>query len=76
MASRSKSTAGTSDSAEATRTAEALGDAMDDITAQNRRLIRGWTSAYSVALQGWSDLMKVSADTVSRAAKAFDEAIK
>jgi hypothetical protein len=38
--------------------------------------MRAWVAASSASLQGWSDFLRVSADTATKAAKAFDDEMK
>jgi hypothetical protein len=74
--SRPASNAGTTGRAAASSAERAMGDTMDRAVEQGQQVLRGWTAAYGAALRGWSDLLRASAETATRAAQAFDDEMK
>jgi hypothetical protein len=53
-----------------------MSETIDQAVKQSQQVMRGWTAAYGAALKSWSDLLRASADTATRAAKAFDDEMK
>jgi hypothetical protein len=75
-AKKAASRAAGSRAAAPSKAKNALGETMDQGVKQGQQVMRGWTAAYGAALKGWSDMLRTSADTATRAAKAFDDEMK